>query len=40
VQLLLDSDGRVIARFDGYQSPGELLTWIDRSLADATGASL
>ena len=39
-QLLLDPEGRVIARFDGYQSPGELLDWIDRALADATGASL
>ena len=39
VQLLLDAQGRVIARFDGYQGPGELLTWIDRALADTTGAS-
>jgi thiol:disulfide interchange protein DsbD len=38
-QLLLDHQGRVIARFDGYQTADELLKWLDRALADATGAS-
>jgi thioredoxin-related protein len=33
VQMLLDAEGRVIARFDGYQSPRELLAWIDGALA-------
>ncbi len=32
-QFLLDADGSVISRFDGYQSPRELLSWIDGALA-------
>lgn len=32
VQILLDSAGRVVARSDGYQTPTELLSWLDRAL--------
>ncbi len=32
-QLLLDPEGRVLSRFDGYQSPPELLAWLDDALA-------
>ena len=37
VQLLLDVDGRPIARANGYQSPRELLAWIDDALPDERG---
>jgi thioredoxin-related protein len=30
--LLIDGEGRVLARADGYLSPGQLLSWIDRSV--------
>lgn len=33
VQMLLDAEGGVIARVDGYQSPRQLLDWIDEVLA-------
>ena len=36
-QLLLDSEGRVISRHDGYQTSGQLLSWIDRELGPGTG---
>ncbi len=32
VQILLDPTGRVVARSDGYQTPTELLSWLDRAL--------
>ena len=32
-QLLLDPEGRVLSRFDGYQSAPELLAWLDDALA-------
>ena len=32
VQLLLDSEGRVLARHSGYQGPRELLQWVDDAL--------
>jgi thioredoxin-related protein len=28
-QMLIDPQGRVIARYDGYQTPRQLLTWLD-----------
>jgi len=31
-QLLLDGDGQVIARHDGYQTPAQLLIWLDDAL--------
>jgi len=39
VQLLLDAEGRIIARHDGYQSPREFMAWIDRALPGRAGAS-
>jgi thiol:disulfide interchange protein len=41
VQLLIAPDGRVLARADGYQTPAELVGWLDRALPrpGATGAS-
>jgi thiol-disulfide isomerase/thioredoxin len=33
VQLLLSPDGAVLGRADGYQTPRQLLDWMDRSLA-------
>jgi len=33
VQMLLDEEGGVIARVDGYQSPRQLLDWVDDVLA-------
>jgi thiol:disulfide interchange protein len=39
VQLLLAPDGRVLSRADGYQTPRQLLDWIDRSLGAANGAA-
>lgn len=33
VQILLDPNGRVLARADGYLSPDQLLGWLDGSLA-------
>jgi thiol:disulfide interchange protein len=41
VQLLLDAEGRVLARHDGYQEPGQLVAWLDRGLdgRDATPAA-
>ncbi len=38
VQLLLDPDGRVVSRFDGYQSPPQLLAWLDDALTGRTAA--
>ena len=32
-QLLLDPEGCVLSRHDGYQSPAELLAWLDGALA-------
>lgn len=32
VQLLLDPAGRVVARSDGYQTPAQLVDWLDRAL--------
>jgi len=32
VQLLLDPEGRVLARHSGYQGPRELLLWVDEAL--------
>ena len=32
VQLLLDPEGRVLARHSGYQGPRELLLWVDDAL--------
>jgi thiol:disulfide interchange protein DsbD len=32
VQLLLAPDGRVLARAGGYQSPGQLVSWLDSAL--------
>ncbi len=37
-QLLLDPDGRVVSRFDGYQSPPELLAWLDNALGERSAA--
>lgn len=34
VQLLLDPEGRVLSRFDGYQSPSELLAWLDGAMRE------
>jgi len=31
-QVLLDGNGKVIARYDGYQTPSQLLTWLDDAL--------
>ena len=31
-----DGDGNVIARFDGYMTPRQLLSWIDRSVGRTT----
>jgi thiol:disulfide interchange protein len=39
VQMLLDPEGRVLARFDGYQGPRELLAWIDRALVDGPASA-
>ena len=39
VQLLLDPDGRVVSRFDGYQSPPQLLAWLDDALSGRTAES-
>jgi thiol-disulfide isomerase/thioredoxin len=38
VQMLLDADGGVIARVDGYQSPRQLLDWIDAVLTRRVAA--
>lgn len=38
VQLLLDPDGRTLARHDGYQTPRQLLAWLDESLGAAASA--
>jgi thiol:disulfide interchange protein len=38
VQMLLDEDGGVLARVDGYQSPRQLLDWIDDVLARSVAA--
>jgi thiol:disulfide interchange protein len=32
VQILLDGEGRVLARYDGYQTPRQLLGWLDDAL--------
>lgn len=32
MQLLLDADGEVISRADGYQTPRQLLKWLDGAL--------
>ena len=37
-QLLLDADGLVLARYDGYQEPGQLLSWLERALGPAGAA--
>jgi thiol:disulfide interchange protein len=34
VQIVLDSEGRVLARYDGYQSPRQLLAWLDELRLD------
>ena len=36
-QLLLDSEGRVISRADGYLSAGQLLDWLDDTLGQPGG---
>jgi len=38
-QLLLDGEGRVLARYDGYQTPRQLLAWLDDALDAAPVAS-
>jgi thiol:disulfide interchange protein len=38
--LLMDADGRVLSRTGGYQSPRQLLTWIERSLSESGRRSL
>jgi thiol:disulfide interchange protein DsbD len=32
VQLLVDAEGREIARYPGFQTPRQLLSWLDDSL--------
>lgn len=34
-QLLLDAQGRVLSRHDGYQTASQLLDWLDRELGDS-----
>jgi thiol-disulfide isomerase/thioredoxin len=38
VQLLLDPEGRVVSRFDGFQSAPQLLAWLDDALTARTAA--
>jgi thiol:disulfide interchange protein len=39
VQLLLDPGGTVLARADGYQTPSQLLGWLDQALARYRGGA-
>ena len=39
VQLLLDAQGGIIARHDGYQSPREFMAWLDRAMPGRVAAS-